>query len=143
VLAGSDGVATVATNAGYGLMVTIDRGEGWTTLYAHLSAAAVTTGQRVSSGTIIGQVGRSGHADGSHLHQEQLLNGVRQPVEVDGHPVVASYSSRATSYQSANCAPPTAVRHAARSMWRRWPVSHSTVASPPVRLGRPLTRPLP
>lgn len=104
VLAGAPGVVTVATNPGYGNMVTIDHGNGWSTLYAHLSSVAVTTGERVVRNRVIGQVGRTGWADGSHLHQEQLLNGVRQPIEVDGHPVVASYSSRATSYVSANCA---------------------------------------
>ncbi len=106
VLAGGDGVATVETNSGYGQMVTIDHGDGWTSLYAHLSSVLVATGQRVARDTMVGRVGRTGRADGSHLHQEQRLNGVRQPIELDGHAVVASYSSRGSSYASANCAPP-------------------------------------
>jgi murein DD-endopeptidase MepM/ murein hydrolase activator NlpD len=112
VLAGAPGVVTVDTNAGYGLMVTIDHGDGWSTLYAHLSAVAVNTGQRVAGDTLVGAVGRSGRADGSHLHQEQSFNGVRQPVEVDGHAVVPSFSSRGTSYASANCA--------ARAVTKSW-----------------------
>lgn len=111
VLAGGAGVVTVAVNRGYGLMVTIDHGNGWTTLYAHLSAVAVATGDRVNPTTMIAAVGRSGHADGSHLHHEQALNGVRQPMQVDGHPVDTTFSSRGASYASANCA------RASRSRW--------------------------
>jgi murein DD-endopeptidase MepM/ murein hydrolase activator NlpD len=103
VLAGAPGVVTVGNNAGYGNMVTIDHGNGWTTLYAHLWSIAVSTGERVVRNRVIGQVGRTGWADGSHLHQEQSFNGVRQPIEVDGHPVLASFSSRGQSYVSANC----------------------------------------
>jgi hypothetical protein len=106
VLAGAPGVVAVELNPGYGLMVTIDHGNGWSTLYAHFSAIAVATGDRVGAATLVGAVGHSGHADGSHLHQEQLFNGVRQPILVDGHTVDATFSSRGASYASANCAPP-------------------------------------
>jgi murein DD-endopeptidase MepM/ murein hydrolase activator NlpD len=140
VLAGAAGVVTVGLNRGYGLMVTIDHGNGWTTLYAHLSAVAVATGDRVAPITLVGAVGRSGHADGSHLHQEQSLNGVRQPIAVDGHPVDATFSSRGASYASANCPPRT----------RRWPATwrrpRKTANAPPVtvvRPRRPTTHPLP
>ena len=118
VLAGGDGVATVRQHAGYGNMVTIDHGEGWTTLYAHLSAIDVTTGQKVTNTTVVGRVGRTGRSDGSHLHQEQTLNGVRQPLELDGVAIVASLSSRHASYQSANCAPRVAEANR-RSAWGR------------------------
>jgi murein DD-endopeptidase MepM/ murein hydrolase activator NlpD len=143
VLAGAPGIVTVATNPGYGLMVTIDHGNGWSSLYAHLSAVAVATGDRVTATTLVGAVGRSGHADSSHLHQEQLLNGVRQPILVDGHTVDASFSSRGASSASANC-PPRARRWA--STWRA--ASKASAAAPaaaarPVRRGRPLMRPLP
>ena len=104
VLAGGSGIATVGQNAGYGTMVTIDHGGGWKTLYAHLSSVNVTTGQPVANTTLVGRVGRTGRADGSHLHQEQTLNGVRQPIEFDGVAIKASQSSRGASYQSANCA---------------------------------------
>jgi hypothetical protein len=105
VLAGGTGVANVKQHAGYGNMVVVDHGGGWATLYAHLSEVHVTAGQPVAADTVIGRVGRTGRADGSHLHQERLLNGVRQPIALDGVPIVASLSSRGTSYQSANCAP--------------------------------------
>jgi murein DD-endopeptidase MepM/ murein hydrolase activator NlpD len=120
VLAGGDGVATVSSDAGYGNMVTIDHGGGWRTLYAHLSAFDVATGQQVTSGTVIGRVGRTGRADGSHLHQEQSLDGVRQPIELDGVAIVASYSSRGASYASANCAPPAAPRSHWSARARMW-----------------------
>ena len=106
VLAGVAGVVTVALNSGYGLMVTIDHGDGWSTLYAHLSAVAVATGDRVTPTMLVGAVGHSGHADSSHLHQEQQFNGVRQPILVDGHTVDATFSSRGASYASANCPAP-------------------------------------
>jgi hypothetical protein len=128
VLAGAPGIVTVELSPGYGLMVTIDHGDGWSTRYAHLSAAAVATGDRVDASTLVGAVGSSGYSDSPHLHQEQLLNGVRQPILVDGHTVDASYSSRGTSYASANCLRPT---RKWASPWRRG------------RLGRPLARPLP
>ena len=116
VFAGGAGVATVGQNAGYGNMVTIDNGAGWTTLYAHLSSVDVATGEQVSALTLVGHVGRSGNADGSHLHQEQSFNGVRQPIQLAGVAVVASMSSRQASYQSANCSPVAAVR----SPWSTW-----------------------
>ncbi|HUR78102.1 MAG TPA: M23 family metallopeptidase [Acidimicrobiales bacterium] len=119
VLAGGDGVATVNSDGGYGNTVTIDHGGGWRTLYAHLSALDVVTGQLVKTTTVVGRVGSTGRSDGSHLHQEQSLDGVRQPIELDGTAIVASYRSRGTSYQSANCAPaakPKAQR-SARAAW--------------------------
>ena len=135
VLAGGSGVATVGQNAGYGNMVTIDHGGGWKSLYAHLSAITVATGQTVTNLTVIGRVGRTGRSDGSHLHQEQTLNGVRQPVVLDGVAIAASLSSRKASYQSANCAArtpqPKDFRHSAVATrplpltlhsgeWRNW-----------------------
>jgi murein DD-endopeptidase MepM/ murein hydrolase activator NlpD len=133
VLAGAAGVVTVATNAGYGLMVTIDHGNGWSTLYAHFSAVAVSTGQRVTPTTLIGAVGHSGRADGSHLHQEQQFNGVRQPILVDNHTVDATYSSRGASYASANCVAAATHRWSPPS-WR----VHVTESAP---AARPIERP--
>jgi murein DD-endopeptidase MepM/ murein hydrolase activator NlpD len=118
VLAGGAGVVTVSSNAGYGNTVTVDHGGGWRTLYAHLSAVDVATGQAVAADTIVGRVGRTGRADGSHLHQEQSLDGVRQPIEVDGTAIVASYNSRGASYQSANCPPPKP-RRSTSGAWTR------------------------
>lgn len=55
---------------GYGLMLTIDHGNGWSTLYAHNSRLLVKEGQRVGSGQPIALVGVSGNATGPHLHLE-------------------------------------------------------------------------
>lgn len=55
---------------GYGRVVVIDHGKGYSTLYAHCSRLLVRKGQRVSSGQAIGKVGASGRATGSHLHFE-------------------------------------------------------------------------
>jgi murein DD-endopeptidase MepM/ murein hydrolase activator NlpD len=60
----------------YGLYVVIDHGNGYQTLYAHLSRVAVRVGQRVSQGELIGYGGRTGYATGNHLHFEVHLNGV-------------------------------------------------------------------
>lgn len=120
VLAGGAGIATVDADSGYGNMVTIDHGNGWKSLYAHLSAVLVSSGQVVAPDTLIGRVGRTGRADGSHLHLEQSLNGVRQPIVLDGVPIVASFSSRGASHASGNCPPPVPVvkPSAAWAAWR-------------------------
>jgi murein DD-endopeptidase MepM/ murein hydrolase activator NlpD len=71
VHAATDGVVlSVARESGYGLTVILEHGRGVRTLYAHLSGFNVTPGQSVLGGEIIGYVGRSGRATGSHLHFE-------------------------------------------------------------------------
>lgn len=116
VLAGAAGVVHVERHAGYGNMVVVDHGAGWTTLYAHLSRFDVVDGQRVAADTVLGLVGNTGRSDGSHLHQEQLLHGVRQQVVINGQPIVASYSSRGASFSNA-CAAPVVAQTAARLQW--------------------------
>lgn len=59
----------------YGLYVVIDHGNGFQTLYAHLSSIVVSVGQRVAQGQILGYGGRTGYATGNHLHFEVHLNG--------------------------------------------------------------------
>jgi murein DD-endopeptidase MepM/ murein hydrolase activator NlpD len=59
----------------YGLYVVIDHGNGFQTLYAHLSRISVSTGQKVTQGQVVGNGGRSGYATGNHLHFEVHLNG--------------------------------------------------------------------
>lgn len=73
ILAADSGVVTVAgwiDNSGYGRRVMIDHGNGFVTLYAHLSAAQVQVGQRVNRGDVIGQMGSTGRSTGTHLHFE-------------------------------------------------------------------------
>jgi murein DD-endopeptidase MepM/ murein hydrolase activator NlpD len=63
---------------GYGIYVEIDHGNGFHTLYGHMSAVLVTTGQVVAQGQLIGLMGATGRASGSHLHFEILYQGVPQ-----------------------------------------------------------------
>lgn len=69
-------VLRVGRERGYGLIIEIDHGRGWTTIYAHLSRAAVSIGNYVTSGTPIGAMGRSGATTGSHLHYELRRYGI-------------------------------------------------------------------
>ena len=60
---------------GYGLMVLIDHGFGYKTLYAHMSSAKVEAGDVVKRGQVIGAVGNTGNSTGPHLHYEVHKNG--------------------------------------------------------------------
>ena len=76
VKATADGVVEFADRyAGYGMMIDIDHGHGVGTRYAHLSGFAVSEGQAVKAGEILGFVGRSGRSTGAHLHYEVRVNG--------------------------------------------------------------------
>ncbi|MFZ5376870.1 MAG: peptidoglycan DD-metalloendopeptidase family protein [Patescibacteria group bacterium] len=77
ILAADSGVVTVAgwvDNSGYGNRVVIDHGNGYVTLYAHLSVIQVKVGQRVNRGDVLGQMGNTGRSTGTHLHFE-IRNG--------------------------------------------------------------------
>jgi murein DD-endopeptidase MepM/ murein hydrolase activator NlpD len=60
--------AKMGNNGGYGNLVIIQHDNGTKTLYAHLSKIAVSVGEHVSQGQIIGYVGSTGHSTGPHLH---------------------------------------------------------------------------
>lgn len=80
ILAAADGTVTVANGTdpwggSYGYHVKIDHGGGMETLYAHCSAIAVTAGQPVQQGEVIGYVGSTGNSTGDHLHFEVWENG--------------------------------------------------------------------
>jgi murein DD-endopeptidase MepM/ murein hydrolase activator NlpD len=75
ILAPADGVIDYADfRGGYGRAVVIDHGYGVSTLFGHLSAFAVTAGQHVSRGDVIGYVGLSGRSTGPHVHYEVHIN---------------------------------------------------------------------
>ena len=80
-IAGSTGHAIFASDSGvvvysgwndwgYGYVVVLDHGNGWQTLYAHLSSISVGCGQAVFQGQVIAAMGISGNSSGSHLHFE-------------------------------------------------------------------------
>lgn len=73
ILAADSGTVVVAgwtDNTGYGNRVMIDHGNGYKTLYAHLSKISVVVGQTVSRGNVLGQMGSTGRSTGTHLHFE-------------------------------------------------------------------------
>jgi murein DD-endopeptidase MepM/ murein hydrolase activator NlpD len=71
VEATADGIVIHAGDkGGYGRMVEVRHGHGFTTRYAHLSAISVSQGEKVTAGTIVGEVGSSGRSTGPHLHYE-------------------------------------------------------------------------
>ena len=71
----ADGVVTSAGLVnGYGRMVSIDHGHGVETLYGHMSGFAVTAGQAVTRGEVIGYIGHSGRTTGNHVHYEVRIH---------------------------------------------------------------------
>ncbi len=73
-----DGTITyVGWNGNYGNFISIRHNGTYSTNYAHLSRFAVSRGQRVSQGDIIGYVGSTGLSTGPHLHYEMVKNGIK------------------------------------------------------------------
>jgi murein DD-endopeptidase MepM/ murein hydrolase activator NlpD len=76
VLASAPGVVIfTGFQQGYGLVLMIDHGEGWSTLYAHNSRLLVEESEEVAAGQPVALVGASGNATGPHLHLEIAFNG--------------------------------------------------------------------
>jgi murein DD-endopeptidase MepM/ murein hydrolase activator NlpD len=74
----ADGVVTwSADRYGYGIMVEINHGNGYTTRYAHNSRNIVAVGDEVRKGQIVALMGETGRATGPNLHFEVLHNGSR------------------------------------------------------------------
>jgi len=75
VRAPADGIVVKAEWAnGYGNVIFISHGYGYSTRYGHLSSYAVRPGSRVKRGDIIGYVGSTGRSTGPHLHYEVRVN---------------------------------------------------------------------
>ena len=72
---GNGKVISVERQSGFGLVVEIDHGFGYLTIYAHLSKALVKRGDRVTRGQLIAKSGNSGLSSGPHLHYEVHHNG--------------------------------------------------------------------
>ena len=78
ILAAKSGqVVTSAYHYSYGNYVVIDHGNGNSTLYAHMRSRAVSEGQMVTQGQVIGYVGTTGSSTGNHLHFEVRDNYTR------------------------------------------------------------------
>jgi murein DD-endopeptidase MepM/ murein hydrolase activator NlpD len=75
VATGDATVSSAGSNGAYGNMVMLDHGFGIVTKYGHLSRIAVSGGQQVKRGDVIGYVGSTGRSTGSHLHYEIWMNG--------------------------------------------------------------------
>jgi murein DD-endopeptidase MepM/ murein hydrolase activator NlpD len=91
-IANDVGTPEVAADAGqvvfagwgaYGIYVEIDHGNGFHTIYGHMSAVVVKTGQVVTQSQLIGQMGATGRASGPHLHFEIRYQGAPQnPIDL-------------------------------------------------------------
>ncbi|HVW87661.1 MAG TPA: M23 family metallopeptidase, partial [Bryobacteraceae bacterium] len=74
VKATADGIVMHASwNSGYGRCVIVDHGNGYYTLYGHLSRIDVIDGQEIRQGEVVGRVGTTGRSTGPHLHYEVRL----------------------------------------------------------------------
>jgi murein DD-endopeptidase MepM/ murein hydrolase activator NlpD len=98
IYAALDGVVVYSGKArGYGNLVTIDHGNGVSTVYGHESVTLVHEGDIVHRGEKIAEVGRAGNATGPHLHFELRVNGVQQnplPVLDDTEEVPGDLAAR-------------------------------------------------
>ena len=78
ILAAHSGTVIISGwNNSYGNQVLLDNGAGLSTRYAHMTQTAVTAGEAVTAGQVIGYVGNTGDSTGNHLHFEIMQNGVR------------------------------------------------------------------
>lgn len=76
IVAAASGTVITSTNSGaYGNYVIIDHGNGYQTVYAHMSSNAVGSGAYVNAGDTIGYLGATGNATGTHCHFEVRING--------------------------------------------------------------------
>jgi murein DD-endopeptidase MepM/ murein hydrolase activator NlpD len=80
VLAAMSGqVAMIGYNANFGKYIIVRHGDGFQTLYGHLSVFQVSKNERVNQGQLLGKIGNTGYSTGSHLHFSIFLKG--EPVD--------------------------------------------------------------
>lgn len=78
IIASDDGTVIISQySSSYGNYIVISHGNGYTTLYAHLSSRLKKVGDKVKQGELIGKCGSTGASTGPHLHYEVSLNGSR------------------------------------------------------------------
>jgi murein DD-endopeptidase MepM/ murein hydrolase activator NlpD len=68
-------VSEIGNNAVYGIYITVEHADNWTSLYGHLSKVETEKGKTVASGELIGRVGSTGQSTGPHLHFELRKDG--------------------------------------------------------------------
>ena len=83
IYAAKSGVVTTSvygsgSSWSYGNYVVVSHSDGTSTLYAHMNSRAVSKGQTVSQGQVVGYVGTTGRSTGNHLHFEVRVNGTRK-----------------------------------------------------------------
>lgn len=89
IVASADGeVLSASSHWSWGNNVLVYHNGTYSTRYAHMSSMAVSEGEHVSRGQVIGYVGSTGNSTGPHLHFEVYCNGTR----VDPYPYLTSYS---------------------------------------------------
>ena len=89
ILSARGGVVTISTyNSSYGNYVVVQHDNGISTLYAHMNSRAVSEGDVVSQGQVLGYVGTTGSSTGNHLHLEFRVNGSRTDA-LDYYPSLA------------------------------------------------------
>jgi murein DD-endopeptidase MepM/ murein hydrolase activator NlpD len=90
-------------SSGFGNAVVLDIGNGFQVLYGHLASVAVHTGQTITAGTIIGQVGSTGASTGPHTHVQVTQNGqVVDPSTIAGSSGTSGDSLGDTAKNAAN-----------------------------------------
>lgn len=73
--AGSGSIIELGNNAVFGNYIVMQHGDGWSSLYGHLSKIETTLHSTVQKGAVIGRVGSTGQSTGPHLHFELRKNG--------------------------------------------------------------------
>jgi murein DD-endopeptidase MepM/ murein hydrolase activator NlpD len=100
--AGDSRVEFIGWQRGYGNVVILNHGRGYTTLYGHMSRTAkLRRGQAVAQGTVIGYVGSTGMSTGPHLHYEFRVNGAhRNPLSITMPPPEPLAGAQLAAYRT-------------------------------------------